>query len=1090
MKKKLPAAVLFSILCSTAFGQNLDSLRAGFKDPPMSAWPRTWWHWTKSNVTKEGITKDLEWMKRSGIVGFQLADVNSGSGQTVKDTIVFGSPQWLDAVQYAAAEADRLGLEMAIFSSAGWSLTGGPWVKPAQAMKKLVWSVTSAEGAKPFTGKLPTPPSGEGPGPLLANNNERSKGFYQDVAVIAFPAPADETDNNQPQVTSSNGNEDAGKLMDNDLMTTINVQSGGPGQQAWVQLSYQQPFQAKAITIAGRRGIPFGRVLASEDGVHFSTLVAIPGKSGYRGGNIRTYTFPACTAKYYRIECTNVPPRPADVISEATTADTTYTFSEIQLHTGARINRWEDKAGFNFLFEYSGVATLATSKASAIDPASVIDLTSKMNADGTLTWTPPGGKWTIMRFGYALTGAKNRPAVPAGLGYEVDKMNPQHVTEYMKGYTGPLMKSLGDLYGKRLQYFMLDSWEAGIQNWTDILPTEFKKRRGYEIIPYLPALAGRVIGDGNISDRFLWDFRRTLVDMIAENHYGVVTNFLHKQGIKTYGEAGGVSLESIEDALLNKKYVDIPMGEFWVRDLHPSSMYYEDVRGAASASHVYGQNLVAAEAFTGGNYESPQTLKNIADYWFTQGVNRLVFHTSAHQPLDTKPGNVMVGTHLHRNITWAEHVKPLTTYFARNSFMLQQGRYVADIAYLLNEGAPATMPFWGGGLQPATPKGYQFDYINADVLLNLMSVDQQGKLVLPDGMQYAILVLPQTEQMSLPVLKKIKELVAGGAIVVGPKPEQSPSLASPDSAIKELAAELWGDLDGVSRTRRTYGKGKLVWGIPLDEVLTKARITKDVDLNYGNDKLAWIHRRDGNTEIYYLVNRTNTPIAVTGRFNVAGKDVELWRSDGGVMEKASYSIDSMATRVDVPLLEHEAVFVVFGNKASQVAHTAPQKQYTFLSEVKGAWDVSFPKDLGAPATIQLPQLISLTENKEEGVRYFSGTCTYTKVMNIKKEWLTPKQKIILDLGAVKDMAEVYINGNRVDFLWKSPFLVDITKVVKPGNNKLEIKITNEWTNRLAGDRDHPEHKVLSSYPMPFGIRGYELSSSGLLGPVRLVSCKP
>jgi hypothetical protein len=1001
---------------------------------------------------------------------------------------VFGSPQWLDAVHHAAAEADRLGLEMAIFSSPGWSLTGGPWVKPEQAMKKLVWSVTSAEGSKPFTGKLPTPPSGEGPGPLLANNNDRSKGFYHDVAVIAFPEPADEEDYSKPQVTSSNGNEEGSKLFDNDLMTAINLQSGGPGKNAWIQLSYPQPFRAKAITIAGRRGIPFGSVLAGDDGIHFRTLTAIPGKSGYRGGNIRTYTFSECTAKYYRIEFTHVPPRPADVISEATTPDTAYTISEIQLHTGARINRWEDKAGFNFLFEYSGVATPEQPKASLIDPAGVIDLTGKMNADGTLNWTAPPGKWTIMRFGYALTGAKNRPAVPAGLGYEVDKMNPEYVTDYMKGYTGPLMRSLGELYGKRLQYFMMDSWEAGIQNWTDILPAEFKKRRGYDIYPYLPALAGRVIGDASVSDRFLWDFRRTLVDMIAENHYGVVTDFLHKQGIKTYGEAGGVSLESIEDALLNKKYVDIPMGEFWVRDLHPSSMYYEDVRGAASASHVYGQNLVAAEAFTGGNYESPQTLQHIADYWFTQGVNRLVFHTSAHQPLDTKPGNVMVGTHLHRNITWAGYVKPLTTYFARNSFMLQKGSYVADIAYLLNEGAPSTMPFWGGGLQPTVPKGYQFDYLNADVLLNLMSVNQQGKLVLPDGMQYSMLVLPQTEQMSLPLLKKINELVAGGAIVVGPKPVQSPGLAAypaADNEIKELAYELWGDLDGVSRTRRTYGKGTIVWGVPLDEVLLAAHVMKDVDFNYDNDKLAWIHRRDGNTEIYFVVNRTNGPLTVTGRFQVTGKEAALWHADGGAMEPAVYNMDSITTRVDFSLLENEAVFVVFGNNTSQVARTVPQKQYLTLSEVKGAWDVSFPKDLGAPPIIQLPQLVSLTENKEEGVRYFSGTCTYSKNIDVKKEWLTPKQKIILDLGKVKDMAEVYLNGRQVDFLWKAPFQVDITSAVKAGANKLEIKVTNEWTNRLAGDKEHPEHKILSSCPMPFGKREYELEPSGLIGPVRI-----
>ncbi|HLA54376.1 MAG TPA: glycosyl hydrolase, partial [Flavitalea sp.] len=665
--------MLLILLCHfQVFAQNLDSLKAGFKNPPASAWPRTWWHWTKSNITKEGITKDLEWMKRSGIAGFQLADVNAGSGQTVTDPIIFGSPQWLDAVHHTAAEADRLGLEMAVFSSAGWSLTGGTWVKPEQAMKKLVWSEVQTEGSRAFSGKLPMPPSGEGPGPDLPNTNKKTGGFYRDFAVIAFRTPGDEENNMIPQVISNRGKEDGSAIMDNDATTLLTVRPTGNNGNPWIQLNYERPFAAKAITIAARRGIPVGRILASDDGTIFRTLTAIPGKSGYRGGSIRTYTFPESNARYYRVEFTNAAPRPADVISEATTpADTAYALSEIKLHSGARINRWQDKAGFNFLFEYSAVPTPEVAKNSSIDPSAIIDLTGKMNADGTLKWNIPEGKWTIMRFGYALTGAKNRPAIPAALGYEVDKMNPEHVTAYMKAYTEPLKKSLGELYGKRLQYFLMDSWEAGIQNWTDIMPDEFKKRRGYDLIRYLPALTGRVMQNAETSDRFLWDFRRTLADLIAENHYGVVTDFLHKQGVKTYGEAGGVSLESIEDALLNKKYVDIPMGEFWVRDLHPSSMYYEDVRGAASASHVYGQNLVAAEAFTGGNFESPQTLKNISDYWFTQGVNRLVFHTSAHQPLDTKPGNAMVGTHLHRNITWAENVKPLTTYFARNSFMLQ-----------------------------------------------------------------------------------------------------------------------------------------------------------------------------------------------------------------------------------------------------------------------------------------------------------------------------------------------------------------------------------------------------------------------------------
>jgi len=838
--------------------------------------------------------------------------------------------------------------------------------------------------------------------------------------------------------------------------------------------------------------------LASEDGINFTTLTLIPGKSGYRGGNTRTYAFPETRIKTLRIEFTNAAPRPADIISEAVPpADSAYVISEIHLHSGARINRWEDKAGFNFLFEYGNVSTPNVLSNSAIDPLEMIDLTNKMNPDGTIQWNVPQGKWTIMRFGYALTGAKNRPAVPAALGYEVDKMSAKSVTAYMNAYTGPLKQSLGELYGKRLQYFMMDSWEAGIQNWTDSMPAEFKKRRGYDLISYLPALTGRVVSNAGVSDRFLWDFRRTLVDLIAENHYGTVTKVLHEQGLKTYGEAGGVSLESIEDALLNKKYVDIPMGEFWVQDLHPSAMYYQDVRGAASASHVYDKKLVAAEAFTGGNYESPQTLKNIADYWFTQGVNRLVFHTSAHQPLDTKPGNTMVGTHIHRNITWAEHVRPLTTYFARNSFMLQKGQYVADIAYLLNEGAPSTMPFWGTGLQPAPPTGYQFDYINADVLLHLMEVNGEGKLVLPGGMKYSLLVLPQTNEISLAMSQKIRQLVADGATVIGPKPIRAPGLTNylmSDNAVREIGIEVWGDLDGISRTKGSYGKGKVVWGLPLQQVLKDAGVSKDAAFNYDDEQISWIHRAavgssrsavDSIVDIYFVVNRTNAPIDLKGRFRVRGKDVELWHPDNGLTTQASYVIEDSSTTVAMSLSAHEAVFVVFRNRASQVARTVAQKKKNELNELTGEWDLSFPKGWGAPPVVHLQKLSSWTQSSDSGVKYFSGTATYSKNFEVKKQWLAPGKRIILDLGVVKDMAEIYVNDKRVDFLWKAPFEADITDEVKVGSNKLRILVTNEWTNRLVGDKEHPEQKILESYPPPFGRRQYEISASGLIGPVRL-----
>ncbi|HYD83863.1 MAG TPA: glycosyl hydrolase, partial [Opitutus sp.] len=529
--------------------------------------------------------------------------------------------------------------------------------------------------------------------------------------------------------------------------------------------------------------------------------------------------------------------------------------SEAALHRGARVNRWEEKAGFSFLFEYGSVPTPDVSADATVPAGEVIDLTARLQRDGTLEWDAPPGNWTVLRLGYSLTGAKNRPATPAGSGYEADKLSRAHMEAYYHGYFDPIEKALGPHFGKSLRYVMMDSWEAGTNNWTDNLAAEFRQRRGYDPMPWLPALTGRIVGSADMSDRFLWDFRRTLADLWADAHYGTMADKLRERGIGIYAEAAGVSLEMPEDTLLNKSKVEIPMGEFWVNDLHPRLMYLQDVRGAASAAHAYGKPLVAAEAFTGGGYESPAALKNAADYWFAQGVNRLVFHTSAHQPLDTKPGNTMVGTHLNRNITWAEQAKPLFTYFARASHLLQQGLFVADLAYLLDEGAPSTPPIWGAGTRPSPPDGYDYDFINADVLLNRLSVADEGQLLLPDGMSYRVLVLPETQRMRPELLRKLRELVAGGATIVGPKPTHSPSLANhpeADEEVRALAADLWGDLDGASRTVRHYGKGRVVWGLPSSDVLTALQIPKDFDYVRGLDAdMAWLHRRTPTADIYY-----------------------------------------------------------------------------------------------------------------------------------------------------------------------------------------------------------------------------------------------
>jgi hypothetical protein len=1099
--QKLAAAVIgLSILvCWGAAQSTGDALEKGFQNPPDAAKPRVWWHWTGGNVSKEGITKDLEWMKRVGIGGAQIADIGMAGGQNVERKIEFFTPEWFDAVKHAAAESDRLGLELAIFSSSGWSLTGGPWVKPEQAMKKLVWSETSIQGPIKFERKLPQPPSNAGSfGSLRGRNAADTKSYYADSAVIAFQTPPDEMsmEDLKPRATSSGREVDLSVLMDDNLTTKATILAG-PDNVAWVQYEFPRPIKAKAVTlIASGRGVPFGQLQVSDDGKSYRTIVELPGAVPYRAGGLKTYAFPETTAKFVRVTMTGEAPGPDAVIFQtAPKPAKQYQLSEFIVHTGARVDRWEEKAGFNLLYEYQVAPTPPSPAESAIRPDAVIDLTSKMDKDGTLSWNVPSGEWTILRMGYSLVGSRNRAGTTPGLGLEVDKLNGKHVEAYFHGYMDPIEKALGPLVGKSLRYLMMDSWEAGMQNWTDDMIDQFQKRRGFDPKPYLPVLTGRVVGSADLSDRFLWDFRRTIADLVADAHYGVMADLLRTKGMGIYGEATGVSLEMLEDTLLTKSKVEIPMGEFWLGRMHPPPEYYVDVRMAASAAHVYGKTFVATESFTGGGYDAPAAYKNLADYWFAQGVNRIVFHSSTHQPLDSKPGNTMVGTHFNRNITWADTAQPVLTYLARTSHMLQQGLFVADFAYLLNEGAPSSQPFWGAELQPSPPEGYDYDTINADVLLNRMSVGDGGRLVLPDGMSYRILVLPQTDRLRPEILRKLRDLVAGGAILVGPKPIKSPSLMKgadkADLEVQALADELWGDLDGIQRNKHYYGKGLITWGLTLKDVLSLANISKDAEFAGPLDSsVVWTHRRAGGADIYFIANRTDRFQEIQARFRVDGKEAEVWRPDTGTIEPVGYSIAGDRTTVPLQLLPRESVFVVFRRTATAPSRTLPSMMAKTLATLAGPWDLSFPPKLGAPEKIRLSTLESWIKNSDDGVKYFSGTATYTKTIQIPQNWLKPKASLVLDLGIVKDIARVSINGLESAVLWKPPYRVDVTGFLKPGLNRLEIRITNEWTNRLIGDRAvDPSKRVLAS--SSGGTGGFNapltLSDSGLIGPVTVQS---
>jgi len=1130
MIRTVAGTVVLAVLaaCSVSFAQSAsDSLAQGFVTPPDSAKPRTWWHWTNGNVTEDGITKDLEWMKRSGIGGFQLADVASGSGQVVEPKVHFATPEWYHAVLHSAEEAKRLGLEMSIFSCAGWSEAGGPWVKPEMAMKKLVWSETDIAGSTKFNGKLAQPPSNEGPvRDSTAGSRPDAPHFYVDSVVIAYRTPPDEVPmaSLHPKVRTNNGPIDGAALLDDSLTTFVTIAAPKEGGPAWLQYEFAQPYTARALSFGSKGRIPVGRILASDDGITFRTIANSPGPQGYHGASVRTFAFPAVTAKVFRIELDGAGLTPAAVIHGGPVIPATeYGISEAIFYSSARVNRWEDKGAFGSLMDvYDVVATPAAPASAEIALSDVVDLTGKMDQDGTLHWDVPAGKWTVLRMGYSLTGAKNRPSVPAGSGYEVDKLNAKYVRQYFDGYIDPLQQHLGSLLGSTTHYMTMDSWEAGMQNWTDEMIAEFHRRRGYDPTPYLPVLAGRVVESADVSDRFLWDFRRTLADMFAEEFYGTMDAELHKKGMEAYAEASGVALEIPEDTLLNKSKVDIPMAEFWVRALHPESMYYVDVRGAASAAHVYGKPVVATESFTGGGYEAPYTLKKIADYWFAQGVNRLVFHTSAEQPLDTKPGNTMVGTHIHRNITWAEQAKPFMTYVARVSYMLQQGSPVADIAYLLPEGAPSTMPFWGDGLQPAPPAGYDYDYINTDVLLHHTSVTADGRLhingssAMPEGMNYRLLVLPPTTQMTPEVLQKLHELVTAGATITGQRPAASPSLLhypEADAQVQTLARDIWGDMDGVTLNQHSFGKGMTYDGLSLDEILSRLKAPQDFASSGSLDAPpVWTHRHTKDAEIYFVVNQADRPLHVEARFRISGKDVQVWRPMDGDMARASYTSaadidqrtgnrqpglqpalyasDAGFTVVPLDLAERESVFVIFRNAATAPSRVAASTKQTILTEIGGAWTVTFPDHSGAPHGIAMPTLTSWTSNADDGIKYFSGTATYRKVVQASAGWFRAGEHLYLEFDTVRDIAEVQVNGRPVGVLWAPPYRLDVTGAMKPGANRIEIKLTNEWTNRLIGDGLLPPEKRILSEAVGGRAGSFgpapQLKESGILGSVRLI----
>ena len=1090
-----------------------DSLARDFQNPPKSARPRVWWHWMNGNITQEGIKLDLEWMNRVGIVGFQNFDAALQTPQVVPKRLAYMTPEWKDAFRYAIHLGDQFGMEMAIAGSPGWSETGGPWVPPSHGMKKYVWSEMTVQGGSPFTGKLPHPPSVTGafqneelahpPGKPLPE-------FYADAAVVAFRAPGGDSasDAVQAKITSSGTTLDPAMLSDGDLEKTTAVPIPSEGSESWIQFEYQEPHTIRAVTyvmkdpdfieeLVSHMGVPEKTLEASDDGQTFRKVVTLTGGSAPQ----HTISFAPVTARYFRVTFKRTAPPPIPAWAEGIDPKsfgplppppTSYQVAELVLHPDPRVNHFEEKAAFVPEPDLYRYATPEVDPSVVIKKSDVIDLTSKMQPDGTLDWTPPDGKWVVLRIGYSLLGITNHPATPEATGLEVDKLDHRYVKDYFDKYLDSYKETVGaDEMGKKgIQYVINDSWEAGSQNWTDNMLADFKRLRGYDPTPWLPVLAGRIVESAGDSDRFLWDWRKTIADLIANEHYGQLEETLHERGMGHYGESHESGRAFVADGMEVKKFNEVPMSAMWTQRPGVNNIQYgynADDRESASVAHIYGQNIAAAESLTAAAAPwawSPATLKPTADQELLNGINRFVIHESAHQPLVGKaPGLTLgpFGQWFNRNETWAEQAGPWVDYLARSSYMLQQGRFAADIVYFYGEDSNLTAIFEHSA--PNIPAGYGFDYINADGLIHELSV-ANGHLVTKSGMQYRVLGLdPYSRHMSLPVLRAIDVLVEHGAVVVGPKPTDDPSLADDQSEFQKLSSELFGDGSGVHRV----GKGTVYAGEILAEALSALHLPPDFDYvkNNSDSNIEFAHRKLKTGDIYFLDNRSNHDESIDATFRVAGLLPELWRAETGKASSASFKIEQGRTMVPLRLEPWGTVFVVFRKPTSETSHVVPDTTELKVATIQGPWNVAFQPGRGAPASISMNELADWSQNADPGVKYFSGIGTYTKTVQASPEWFRKGARLWLDLGDVKNLAEVAVNGKNLGQVWHEPYRIDATSALKPGANEITIKVVNAWVNRLIGDEQPGATKYTFADIKPYKANS-PLLPSGLLGPVTVI----
>lgn len=990
------------------------AVEKGFTQLPDSTKLSIYWYWMSDNISEEGVKKDLAAMAEIGIGRAFIGNIGYNEKEVPYGKVKLFSDEWWKITRTAIRTAGEKGIQIGLFNSPGWSQSGGPWIKPAQSMRYLTGGEVMVKGPQQIA--LPLKEAGKD---------------FQDVVVLAYPAPAE------------------------DLLAAVDIQSVEPA----IDLELPEENTARSLILYMKGRFRAEGELQVKEGDNYRSIAKFlvdrtnPSDNvGFRPFAPFSVSFAPVKGKSFRLLLRN---------------NSKDGLSAVHLLKAPRIERYEEKQ-LSKMFqqplplwnEYQWPQHPTAADTALTIPASQVkNITQYFGKDGILRWNVPAGNWIVTRYGMLTTGVKNAPASREGAGLEVDKINRVPMQYHYDAFVGRIRRSIPSNERSALKWVVADSYETGSQNWTDDMAKAFFSQYGYDPLPWLPVLSGRVVGTADQSDRFLWDLRRLVADRVAYEYVAGLRDASHKDGMRlwleNYGHWGFPS-----EFLKYGGQADEVGGEFW----NEGTLGDIECRAASSAAHIYGKNKVAAESFTAGGQaylRYPARLKKRGDWSFTEGINHSLLHVFIHQPYeDRNPGvNVGFGTEFNRKNTWFYQGKAFADYLRRCNFILQQGKPVNDVAYFIGEDAPKMT----GIRDPEIPSGYSYDYINAEVILQRLSV-KNGWFVLPDGMRYKLLVLPQLETMRPEVLQKLYELAKQGGLILGPAPKRSPSLQhfpKADEEVRKIAAAMW--------------KLPNVWsGKRIEEVLT---LPPDITLTAR--EVLYTHRTAKDADYYFLSNQTDTTVNISPTFRIKEKQPELWDAvTGKIRELPSFSATTNGTTVPLQLEAYESAFIVFRKRVSKVLSyhsNFPQPQV--LQELKGPWLVKFD------STYTFNTLTDWSLHPDERIKNFSGTAYYSTTFSAAPG----RERYYLNLGPVMVMAKVKLNGKDLGTLWTAPWKVDVTDALKKGENKLEVEVVNTWVNGLIGDSKLPanERKYWSNVNPYTPASKYQ--PAGLTGPVKLES---